>query len=113
MCSLRGGFGGMCSLRGGFGGMCSLRGEGHSAVGGTCRSCPQAAHNCCCCVLPCHNISTTHHPVWLHAPAGGAGLTTYRELCSLANEMGQPDLIYRWGGGVLRVIMCVCWGGGG
>ena len=26
---------------------------------------------------------------------GGAGLTTYRELCSLANEMGQPDLIYR------------------
>eukprot|EP00879_Flechtneria_rotunda_P033312 GHRR01036880.1.p1 GENE.GHRR01036880.1~~GHRR01036880.1.p1 ORF type:complete len:246 (+),score=124.88 GHRR01036880.1:56-739(+) len=27
---------------------------------------------------------------------GGAGLTTYRELCSLANELGQPDLIYRW-----------------
>lgn len=28
--------------------------------------------------------------------AGGAGLTTYRELCSLANDLGQPDLIYRF-----------------
>lgn len=23
-------------------------------------------------------------------------MTTYRELCSLANELGQPDLIYRF-----------------
>ncbi|KAF6252864.1 armadillo-type protein [Scenedesmus sp. NREL 46B-D3] len=27
---------------------------------------------------------------------GGGGLTTYRELCSLANDLGQPDLIYRF-----------------
>ncbi len=26
---------------------------------------------------------------------GGGGLATYQELCSLANDMGQPELIYR------------------
>jgi proteasome component ECM29 len=26
----------------------------------------------------------------------GGKLTTYKELCSLANEMGQPDLIYKF-----------------
>lgn len=29
------------------------------------------------------------------APGGGS-LSTYRELCSLATEMGQPDLVYRF-----------------
>ncbi|KAJ8751379.1 hypothetical protein K2173_016576 [Erythroxylum novogranatense] len=29
------------------------------------------------------------------SPSGGK-LTTYKELCSLANEMGQPDLIYKF-----------------
>lgn len=28
-------------------------------------------------------------------PTGGK-LSTYKELCSLANEMGQPDLIYKF-----------------
>lgn len=27
---------------------------------------------------------------------GGGGMSTYKELCSIANEMGQPDLIYRF-----------------
>lgn len=27
---------------------------------------------------------------------GGTGLTTYRELCALATELGQPDLLYRF-----------------
>lgn len=27
---------------------------------------------------------------------GGGKLSTYKELCSLANEMGQPDLIYKF-----------------
>ena len=35
-------------------------------------------------------------PVDMCVCAGGAGLTTYRELCSLANELGQPDLVYRF-----------------
>lgn len=41
-----------------------------------------------------HTFTSQHAPrtPW---PTGGGGLTTYRELCSLANEMGQPDLIYR------------------
>lgn len=26
----------------------------------------------------------------------GGKLSTYKELCSLANEMGQPDLIYKF-----------------
>jgi proteasome component ECM29 len=30
------------------------------------------------------------------ATKDGKGLSTYQELCSLANEMGQPDLIYRF-----------------
>lgn len=29
------------------------------------------------------------------APGGGS-LTTYKEICSLANELGQPDLVYRF-----------------
>lgn len=29
------------------------------------------------------------------SPSGGK-LSTYKELCSLANEMGQPDLIYKF-----------------
>ena len=29
------------------------------------------------------------------APGGGK-ISTYRELCSLATEMGQPDLLYRF-----------------
>ena len=28
------------------------------------------------------------------APGGGS-LTTYRELCSLATDLGQPDLLYK------------------
>ena len=28
--------------------------------------------------------------------ASGGKLTTYKELCNLANEMGQPDLIYKF-----------------
>uniref|UniRef100_A0A383W1Y8 Proteasome component Ecm29 N-terminal domain-containing protein n=1 Tax=Tetradesmus obliquus TaxID=3088 RepID=A0A383W1Y8_TETOB len=32
----------------------------------------------------------------LGATPGGGGLTTYRELCSLANDLGQPDLVYRF-----------------
>lgn len=28
--------------------------------------------------------------------ASGGKLNTYKELCSLANEMGQPDLIYKF-----------------
>ena len=28
---------------------------------------------------------------------GGGGLSTYRELAALATDMGQPELIYRWG----------------
>lgn len=27
---------------------------------------------------------------------GGGKLSTYKELCNLANEMGQPDLIYKF-----------------
>lgn len=27
---------------------------------------------------------------------GGGKLSTYKELCSLANEMGQPDLVYKF-----------------
>lgn len=27
---------------------------------------------------------------------GGGKLSTYKELCGLANEMGQPDLIYKF-----------------
>lgn len=27
---------------------------------------------------------------------GGGKLSTYKELCSLANEMGQPDMIYKF-----------------
>lgn len=30
------------------------------------------------------------------AAPDGKSLSTYQELCSLANEMGQPDLIYRF-----------------
>ena len=30
------------------------------------------------------------------AASGGGALSTYKELCSLATEMGQPDLIYRF-----------------
>jgi proteasome component ECM29 len=26
----------------------------------------------------------------------GKGLSTYQDLCSLANEMGRPDMIYRF-----------------
>ena len=26
--------------------------------------------------------------------AGGGNLSTYKELCSLASDMGQPDLVY-------------------
>lgn len=29
-------------------------------------------------------------------PGGGGNLTTYRELCSLAKDMGQPDLLYKF-----------------
>lgn len=29
------------------------------------------------------------------APGGGS-LTTYRELCALATDLGQPDLLYRF-----------------
>ena len=29
------------------------------------------------------------------APGGGS-ISTYRELCSLATDMGQPDLVYRF-----------------
>lgn len=29
------------------------------------------------------------------APGGGS-LSTYKELCSLATEMGQPDLLYKF-----------------
>lgn len=29
------------------------------------------------------------------SPSGGK-LSTYKELCNLANEMGQPDLIYKF-----------------
>lgn len=32
----------------------------------------------------------------LGAAPGGGGLTTYKELCSLATELGQPDLGERW-----------------
>ena len=28
--------------------------------------------------------------------ASGGKLNTYKELCNLANEMGQPDLIYKF-----------------
>ena len=28
------------------------------------------------------------------APGGGS-LTTYRELCSLATDLGQPDMLYK------------------
>lgn len=27
---------------------------------------------------------------------GGGSISTYKELCSIANEMGQPDLIYKF-----------------
>ncbi len=27
---------------------------------------------------------------------GGAGLSTYQELCSLATDLGQPDLVYKF-----------------
>ena len=26
----------------------------------------------------------------------GSSLATYQELCSLATDLGQPDLVYRW-----------------
>jgi hypothetical protein len=29
-------------------------------------------------------------------PGGGGGLTTYKELCSLATDIGQPDLVYKF-----------------
>ena len=29
------------------------------------------------------------------APGGGS-LSTYKELCALATDMGQPDLVYRF-----------------
>lgn len=29
-------------------------------------------------------------------PVGGGSISTYKELCSLATDMGQPDLIYRF-----------------
>ncbi len=31
----------------------------------------------------------------------GGGLSTYKELCALATDLGQPDLIYKW---VLRHV---------
>ncbi|XP_031556184.1 proteasome adapter and scaffold protein ECM29-like [Actinia tenebrosa] len=30
------------------------------------------------------------------APEGGGGLSTYKELCSLASDLNQPDLIYKF-----------------
>lgn len=30
------------------------------------------------------------------AAPGGGSLSTYQELCSLATELGQPDLVYRF-----------------
>lgn len=45
------------------------------------------------------------------APAGG-GLSTYKELCALATDMGQPDLVYRRArtGGSADIVVpcCVC-----
>lgn len=32
----------------------------------------------------------------LGGSASGGKLNTYKELCNLANEMGQPDLIYKF-----------------
>ena len=29
-------------------------------------------------------------------PDGGGNLSTYKELCSLATDMGQPDLVYKY-----------------
>ena len=29
-------------------------------------------------------------------PEGGGNLSTYKELCSLATDMGQPDLVYKF-----------------
>ena len=31
----------------------------------------------------------------LHCTGGGS-LTTYKELCALATDLGQPDLVYRF-----------------
>jgi hypothetical protein len=55
--------------------------------------------------------------------AGGAGLTTYRELCSLANEIGQPPLyclvllcvavISLTCAALYILYVCVCAGGAG
>lgn len=30
------------------------------------------------------------------APGGGGQLSTYRELCSLASDLNQPDLVYKF-----------------
>jgi hypothetical protein len=51
--------------------------------------CCWASTCCCCCALLLLLLPSLF--------SGGAGITTYKELCSLANELGQPDLIYRCG----------------
>jgi hypothetical protein len=40
--------------------------------------------------------------------AGGSGgnLSTYQELCSLATDLGQPDLVYRWP--LCCAVCCIC-----
>ena len=40
-----------------------------------------------------------HFPITIPQPPqvsrGGQGLTTYRELCNMANDMGKPELVYK------------------
>lgn len=40
--------------------------------------------------------SALFEPGALGSAPGGGSLTTYKELCSLATELGQPDLVYRF-----------------
>lgn len=46
-----------------------------------------------------HSPSDTENRIFeegaLGSVPGGGGLSTYRELASLASDMGQPELIYR------------------
>ena len=45
------------------------------------------------------------HPVVAQAPGGGS-IGTYKELCALATDLGQPELVYRFMVRITRLFPC-------